>query len=182
MKEIATTKNIVFIGMFTALISLGAFISLPIGPVAITLQSFFVLLSAYFLKKRAVYATLAYTIIGLIGLPVFSGFTGGVFSIFKASFGFIVGMNIAAYIMGNIFNNLKNKGFIKVATVFLFGSIIIYLVGLPYMAFVLNVYLKNGLTLTDILTKGMLIFLPGDIIKVIIAGLIVSKENIKNFV
>jgi len=79
-------REITQIGMFSALTAIGAFISVPIGPVPITLQSFFVILSGILLgSKNAMLSQVVYLILGLIGLPIFAGFTGGLQTIFKPS-------------------------------------------------------------------------------------------------
>ena len=64
-----STRDITQMGMFTALTAIGAFVSIPVGPVSITLQSFFVLLSGIILgSKKAMYSQIAYLLLGLTGL------------------------------------------------------------------------------------------------------------------
>ena len=83
------TTRIVRIALFTALICVGAFISVPIGPVPISFQNFFVIMAALLLPaKDAALSVLIYLLIGLAGLPVFAQFTGGLQTVFKPSFGF----------------------------------------------------------------------------------------------
>ncbi|HOO47090.1 MAG TPA: biotin transporter BioY, partial [Deltaproteobacteria bacterium] len=75
----------------SALTAAGAFIKIPIAPVPITLQNFFVILSGIILGPKAgALSQIVYIIIGLIGLPVFSG-GGGPSYIFKPTFGYILG-------------------------------------------------------------------------------------------
>ena len=96
-------RDITQAGIFTALTAIGAFISIPIGPVPITLQSFFVLLSGIFLgSKKALFSQITYLLLGLIGFPIFAGFSGGIQSIFKPSFGFIIGYVASAYVVGKL--------------------------------------------------------------------------------
>ncbi len=98
-----SVRDITQIGIFTALTAVGAFISIPIGPVPITLQSFFVLLSGIILgSKKAMFSQITYLLLGLIGFPIFSGFSGGLQHIFKPSFGFIIGYVAAAYVTGKL--------------------------------------------------------------------------------
>ena len=134
-------------GIFTALTAMGAFISIPIGPVPITLQSFFVLLSGFILgSKKAMYSQITYLLLGLIGFPIFAGFTGGLQSLFKPSFGFIIGYIAAAYAVGKL-TEAKPASLIGLWTAVLTGTIIIYAFGLPYMYYVLNIMLNSNLSL-----------------------------------
>ncbi len=95
------SKNITLVALFTALTAIGAFISIPLGPVPITLQSFFVILSGILLgPKLGALSQVLYIFLGLIGIPIFSGFSGGLQHILKPSFGFIIGFVFAAYIAG----------------------------------------------------------------------------------
>ena len=96
-----SVRDLARIGIFTALTAIGEFISIPAGPVPITLQSFFVLLSGLMLgSKKAAFSQITYLLLGLIGFPVFAGFSGGLQHIYKPSFGFILGYIAAAYIAG----------------------------------------------------------------------------------
>lgn len=81
-----TTKEIIITAMFTSLTSLGAYISIPLGEVPITLQTLFVLLSGLILgHKLGALSQLTYLILGLIGLPIFSTFSGGLQSVDRKS-------------------------------------------------------------------------------------------------
>lgn len=161
-------REITQIGMFSALTAIGAFISVPIGPVPITLQSFFVILSGILLgSKNAMLSQVIYLILGLIGLPIFAGFTGGLQTIFKPSFGFIIGYIVAAYFTGKIVENYKNIKSLPFAV--LIGTIIIYAIGLPYMYYILNIMLAKNFTIMQILQMGMLAFIPGDTLKAMVA-------------
>jgi len=174
-------KNMVLIGLFVALITIGAFISIPVGPVSITLQSLFVLLAGFFLGKDAYKAVAIYIAMGLIGLPVFAGFKGGFTTILSASFGFLLAMVIAAYFVSYMFERIQNINFVNSLIVFILASLILYIIGLPYMSYILNVYMSKAMTFTDVLVKGMLVFLPGDLIKCIIAAKLVSNKHIQSF-
>lgn len=170
-----STSQLTKIGLFAALIGIGAFVSIPIGPVAITMQSLFVLLSGYFLKNKAHFSSLIYVITGLIGIPVFAGFNGGLSYVFAPSFGFLLGMIIISYYLGRKFNELDGLSFKIALITYLKATFLLYLIGLPFMAFILNVYMGNDFGLQFILVNGMLMFIPGDIVKAIIAAKVVSQ-------
>jgi len=168
-------RDITHIGIFTALTSIGAFISIPIGPVPITLQTFFVLLSGIILgSKKAMFSLIAYVLLGLIGLPIFAEFSGGLQTIFKPSFGFLIGYIIAAYCVGLFIEN-KPKTIKNMSIAVLMGTLIIYAIGLPYMYYILNIMLTNNFAIISILKMGMLVFIPGDALKAASAVLIGKK-------
>ena len=162
-----SVRDITQIGIFTALTAVGAFISIPIGPVPITLQTFFVLLSGIILgSKKAMFSQITYLLLGLIGFPIFSGVSGGLQHIFKPSFGFIVGYVTAAYVVGKLTEEKTATRYLWAAV--LTGTFIIYAFGLPYMYYILNIMLNNNFSINRIFQLGMFAFIPGDVLKAVI--------------
>ena len=179
-EQTLSVRDITHVGIFTALTAVGAFISIPIGPVPITLQSFFVLLSGIILgSKKAMFSQITYLLLGLIGFPIFAGFSGGIQTIFKPSFGFIIGYIVAAYVVGKL-TERKPITPINSWVAVLAGSIAIYAFGLPYMYYILNIMLKSNLNIIKILQLGMLSFIPGDLLKAAIAVFI--SQKLKTFI
>lgn len=174
-----TTLDITHIGMFAALTAIGAFVSIPVGPVPITLQSLIVLLSGIIIgSKKAMMSQIAYILLGLIGLPIFSGFSGGFQHMLKPSFGFLIGFIAAAYVTGKI--SEKGKASLKSLSMAVFaGTIVMYAVGLPYMYYILNIMLAKNFNIMQILNMGMLMFLPGDALKAAMAVFAGKKLKIR---
>lgn len=169
-----STREMTLVAMFTGLTAIGAFISIPLGEVPITMQSLFVILSGLILgSKLGALSQILYIILGLIGIPIFAGFTGGLQSIMKPSFGFIIGFIFAAYIVGKITDNNKDRKNIWIAS--FVGTIVIYLIGLPYMYYMLNIVMVKGLSLMNVLQIGCIIFLPGDILKAIVSSVVAGQ-------
>lgn len=171
-----STKEMVLVAMFTGLTAIGAGISIPLGEVAITMQTLFVILSGLILgPKLGALSQLIYIFLGLIGIPIFANFTGGPQSIMKPSFGFIIGFVFAAYAVGKISN--RENGFSKkrIWLASIFGSLVIYLFGLPYMYYILNIVMAKGLSFEIIIKIGCLIFLPGDILKLVMASMVATR-------
>ena len=169
-----STKEMTLVAMFTGLTAIGAFISLPIGEVPISMQSLFVILAGLILgSKLAALSQILYIILGLIGLPIFAGFTGGLSSIMKPSFGFIIGFVFAAYIVGKLTELNKDKKMIYIAS--FIGTFVIYLFGLPYMYYMINIIMVKGLSLFTVLKIGCIIFLPGDILKALVSSLVATQ-------
>lgn len=169
-----STREIMMVGLFAALTAVGAFISIPIGPVPITLQGLFVLLSGFVLgAKLGALSQIVYVLLGLIGLPIFAGFTGGIQTVMKPSFGFLLAFIVAAFLAGLISEKLNGRfrflisGFI--------ASCSLYLIGIPYMGFILNSILGKGFGIETLLKIGMISFIPGDISKLIVASLVADK-------
>lgn len=168
-------KEMALISTFTALTAVGAFISIPVGPVPITLQTLFVLLSGMLLgPKLGALSQIVYIVLALIGIPIFSGFSGGLQILLKPSFGFSIGFIFAAYIVGKItYDDIKLKSKILVGAIV--GSIVIYLFGLPYMYYILNIVMKKSLSFGTVMNMGCLLFIPGDLLKLVLANIISKK-------
>ena len=172
------TKSITRIAIFTALICVGAFISIPMYPVPITLQNFFVFMAGLLLSPtEAILSVLVYILLGLIGLPIFSGFTGGVQSVFKPTFGFLIAFAIGSALISKMVGESTNRKRIFISLIV--AEILFYAIGLPYMVLVLKYYIgSTPESLMAVLSMGLIPFLPGDILKMIIATIITPK--IKN--
>lgn len=171
-----STKEIVLVSIFTGLTAIGASISIPMGEIPITMQTLFVLMSGVILgPKLGVLSQLTYLILGVIGIPIFAGFTGGIQSIMKPSFGFIIGFIFAAYIVGRIANPTKVFSPKRIWIACLAGTTVIYLIGLPYMYYILNIIMVRGLSFSTVLQMGCLLFLPGDLLKLALAAIISIK-------
>lgn len=167
-----STKDMALVAMFTSLTAIGAFISIPFGPVPITLQSLFVILSGLILgPKLGALSQIVYILLGLVGAPIFSGFTGGPQSIMAPSFGFIIGFVFAAYLVGKIAHSNNNLSAKRIWIGSLVGSLVIYLFGLPYMYYMLNIVMGNEFSFMNIMQMGCFMFLPGDFLKFVISSL-----------
>ncbi len=163
-----TTREITLISLFSALTAIGAFISIPLGPVPITLQTLFVLLAGFLLSPRsAALSQIVYIGIGLAGVPIFSGFTGGFQAILKPSFGFLVGFVIASIIASVL--SKKNHTPVGIFVAGAVATLSMYMIGIPYMAFILNHVMDGGFSFMGILNMGLFLFLPGDLLKLVIA-------------
>ena len=172
MKKINVQK-MVLTALFVALMAVGAYIQIPTPTgVPFTLQILFVFLSGVLLGPG--WGTLVpfiYVLLGLTGLPVFSG--GGGFSyVLKPSFGFLLGYIAGAAVTGLL--TRKDKSLLRIILACAAGLAAIYAIGLPYMGIILNVHLEKNMSLAAIVKSGMLIYLPWDALK-IAATAILSK-------
>ena len=85
--------------------------SIPIGPVPISFTNLAIYLSLYLLGwKRGTVSYLVYVLIGMVGVPVFSGFTGGMGRLLGPTGGYIVGFIPMALIAGVVIDRFRNRG------------------------------------------------------------------------
>ena len=159
-------KMTVYSSLFVALIAVGAFIAIPMGPVPIVLQNMFVLLAGLLLGPLWGLACVAvYLVIGLAGLPVFAGGTSGLGKLFGPTGGYLLGYLPCVVITGGISRGLsKTPAFDILAMVM--GSLIVYAAGVPWLKAV------TGMSLEKALMAGMVPFLIGDALKIIAAAFI----------
>ncbi|NJE76941.1 biotin transporter BioY [Thermococcus sp. ES12] len=161
-------RDVAFTALFAALTAVGAQISIPIGPVPITLQVLVVLLSGLVLGARLGFLSqLVYVVMGAVGLPVFAGFQGGFAVLYGPTGGYIVAFPIAASIAGYVAEKTgKKSGMLGGSLV---GVGVIYLLG----------WLRLGLFLGGDFQKAFLLgvmpFLPVDAIKAGVAVLIADR-------
>jgi len=158
------------ISLFAALTAVGAFISIPLYPVPLTLQTLFTLLAAMTLGSVAgASSQIIYVMLGVVGLPVFAGFKAGIGILFGPTGGFLFGFIISAYVIGKIIELNKEKNFFYYFLAGLSGMVIIYITGITQLSLVTGIGTKRALLI------GALPFLPGDILKIIAASFIAHK-------
>ena len=161
-KHFFTTYDLILSALFIALITIGAFVKIPIGPVPITLQFMFVLLAGQILKpKNAAITLIIYMLMGLLGLPVFSG-GGGLSYVLTPTFGYILGFVFAAIAVS--FISHKGKRSFKVMIIANFvGFVLVYLCGLGYYILLNLLYFKKIVDLSALLLVGFVVFIPTDV-------------------
>lgn len=87
-----TLKELILAAEFAAIISVLSQMTIPFGLVPLTGQTFAIGLTATFLgRKLGLISVVVYLLLGLIGLPVFSGMTGGIAVLFGPTGGYLIG-------------------------------------------------------------------------------------------
>ncbi|NLJ99303.1 MAG: biotin transporter BioY [Tissierellia bacterium] len=169
-------KEMILVSLFTALTAIGAFLSIPIGDVPITLQSMFALLAGLLLgPKLGSLSQLIYILLGLSGVRIFAGFSGGPQAMLKPSFGFLIGFIFAAFVVGKITHEEEFVSLKRIFFATLAGTFIIYLFGIPYMYLIFNNVMNKALSFSMAIKTGCLVFLPGDIVKAIVSSLVAFR-------
>ena len=164
----------VLMALTIALTSAGAYIRIPIGPVPVTLQTFFVLLSGAVLGPGSGAIAMAmYVFLGLAGLPIFSS-GGGPQYILSPTFGFLLSFPAASAIVGYGLKWSRARGSrVAIVAILLMGTGVIYLIGVSYLAGYLHWVQQKEVSLGAVIMMGMAPFLPGDLAKVAIASWII---------
>ncbi len=121
------TKELVLTALFSAVISVLSLVSVPtpLG-IPLTIQVFAVALCGFTLgTKMSVPATVVYILLGLIGLPIFSGFTGGISVLFGLTGGFIIG-----FIPLSLLTGLNLKSGVLRVVIGMLGLVICHIIGI----------------------------------------------------
>lgn len=174
---VLSTREIVLAALFTALmctVTIMVRVFQPLAVLPFSLQPLIMLLAAYMLSPRAAFLSmLAYLLMGLMGLPVFSlPPYGGLAYVLLPSFGFILAFPLGAWlqsrlIYSNYWWNLLVAG--------LAGCTVYYLLGLPYMYMILKLYLGQEINVRMLLQIGLIPFVFFDLLK-IIAAAVTARE------
>lgn len=157
---------------FVALTIAGAYIRvpLPFTPVPITLQTFFVIMAGAVLGKRlGLLSQSSYLLIGIFGLPVFTGGLFGFARLFGPTGGYLVGFILAAYLIGRLLGDRQNASYLEIAAVMLIGDIVLFAFGTVWLGEVMR------LTLFQATLLGIVPFIPSEIIKVLAAATIYQR-------
>ena len=122
-------RNMVLSGLFAALLAICAWISLPLGSIHFTLQTFGIFLALLTLGgKWGSVSILVYIALGAMGLPVFSGFQGGIGVLFGPTGGCIIGFMLTALLYWLANSLLGKKPLVQIAALCA-GLLVCYLVG-----------------------------------------------------
>lgn len=168
-------RSIALVAGGAALVGLTAQISIPLGftPIPLSLQTFSVLLVGAVLgSKRGVASMALYALVGIAGVPWFAQHRSGWEF---ASFGYILGFILAAYLVGLLAERGSDRHVLKSVGLMVLGNLAIYAVGVPGLMFF------TGMTLAKAIALGVVPFLIGDAIKIVLAaGLLPATWKIVN--
>ena len=170
-------KNMALCGLFTAVLAICAWISVPLGDSVITLQTFGVFLTLGLLGgKRGTVTVFVYLLLGAVGAPVFSGFRGGLGAVLGTTGGYIFGFMLTALIYWSI-TAIKDTPHTRLFAMVL-GLLLCYGCG---SCWYLTQYLSaNTVSFHAVLLKCVLPYLIPDSIKLALAWVLTGK--LKRFV
>ncbi len=174
-------KELLHMSILLALLIVCSQIIIPIGVVPITLQTFAIILIGIILRpSKAGFVTLTYLCIGVLGLPVFSRFNGGIHTILSPTFGFIISFIPASMYISSYFSRIHSKinyYSIKSIMTLIVAHIIIYFIGATFFTLYMNYVQDQSYSLLTCLSMVMFPFIPGDLFKIFLA-LLVAKHII----
>ena len=159
---LAAIHRLVWVSLIAALTAVGAMIAIPIGPVPVSLQPFFVTLAGLVLGPRAAaYAMLLYIGAGCLGLPVFAGGKAGLAVVFGPTSGFLL-----AFVPGAMISGLASpqKSFLWAAACCGAGITVILLAGALHIALTLHISFAKAAGI------GVLPFIPAGIAQCLAAA------------
>ena len=166
-----TVNRILGVTVFVILMSLGAFvrIPLPFSPVPLTLQTFFVLLSGACLAGNpGMFSQLAYVSLGMAGLPLFTAAGSGLLYLLGPTGGYLFGFILAALFIGRLIK-YNATGVSSVFILFCLADFILLSCGALWLKLV------TGCSFTQAIFMGFLPFIPGDLLKAAAAAVIYSR-------
>lgn len=172
-RKIAT--DVVLVAAGAALVSLAAQLTIPLPYVPITMQTLAVLVVGASLGAARGAASLSlYTVLGLVGLPVFAPkddgtHVTGLAALGGSSFGYILGFILAAALVGWLAQRQWERKFLGGLLAFSIGTIATFVIGVPWLAVWLQVF-GHPHDLMYVLNAGVFPFVPGGIVKAFLAA------------
>ena len=173
MSEKNKMIDFIYPAMFAALTAVLGLISIPLpfSPVPVSGQSLGIMLAGSILTARqAAFSVLTFVLIGAVGVPVFSGLTGGLGIVLGPRGGYYLGFLAGAVVIALL---VKRRGnFWRLILANLLGGIFfVYLFGVAWLSVV------TGMGLAKAVVAGALPFIPGDLFKVFAASFIGAALN-----
>lgn len=164
-KSSFSVKQLALVGLMAAIICVLAPFALPIpvSPVQISLGT----LAIYFVLtvlglKLGTISVIVYILLGLVGLPVFAGFTGGAGKLLGPSGGYILGYIFMALVCGFFIDKWDNNIFLSFLG-FILGTAVLYLFGSLWLIY------QTSVTFSQAILAYVIPYIPGDLIKLILA-------------
>jgi len=160
------TKFITSCALMAAVLCILGPLSIAIGPVPVSLATFVIYLTVILLGfKGATVSVAIYLLLGMIGLPVFSGYSGGLTKLAGPTGGYLIGYIFVA-IIGGIVVDKFNTRIVPVIIGLLVGTAVLYVFGTAWFIILMQCDLAYALSVC------VVPFIPVDICKIIIAVLL----------
>lgn len=174
-KSKLSTRGMTATALFAALIAVGAFIRIPIPVVPLTLQFLFVNLAGLILgSKYGSLSVLVYIIVGLVGIPVFTG-GGGIGYVLYPTFGYLLGFAAGAFASGKIVEILGANSMRPLLLAGFANLLIVYIIGVIYYYLIANYYLKTPIGVGALILHGTILTIPGDFTSCFLSALLAKR-------
>jgi len=163
-------KNAALVALGIAAMVVAANIRVPMWPVPVTMQTFAVLtIGAVYGARLGLVTLLGYLVLGALGFQVFTGESAGLAYMVGPTGGYLVGFAVAAGVVGALARRGWDRSVPGMVGALLIGNAVIYAFGLPWMAWLFVA--ERGWEW--VMQWGMVNFLPGDALKLVLAALLV---------
>ena len=156
----------VLVAVMAAVISVLGPLTVPIGPIPISLCNFGILMTIYILgMKKGTVSVLIYLLIGLVGVPVFSGFSSGPAKLLGPTGGYLIGYVPMALIAGYFIEKYSRK-FIPGLLGMILATAVLYLLGTLWLA------KMAGMSFQAALAAGVIPFIGVDLAKMVVCAVV----------
>ena len=173
-KNSFSVKELVLTALFTAVTVVCAWISIPIGTIAFTLQTFAIFCALLILGGRnALFSIIVYILLGAVGLPVFTGFKGGAGVLFGPTGGYILGFILMALIYWAGTRLLGEKLPVRIALM-LAGLAVCYVFGTLWFVYGYSKG-ESAITFRRAAEICVIPFVPFDLLKLVLALIISGR-------
>jgi biotin transport system substrate-specific component len=169
MEKNSNTYQIVIVGVMAAVTCILGPLAIPIGVVPISFTNLAIFLGLYTLgMKKGTLSYIIYMLIGLFGVPVFSSFTAGPAKILGPTGGYLIGFIFMALVAGFFIDKFFSRWYLCFTGMVL-GAVVCYAFGTAWLSY------QAKMSLGAALAAGVIPFIPGDLIKIMIAAHIGPK-------
>ena len=158
------------VSLFAALLCVSSYVVLPIGPVPVTLQVLFVLLSGAVLgAKMGALSVVIWILLGAFGLPVFAGGKAGPMVLLGPTGGYLLGFVICAWTVG-LLTRGHSESKLRTGAAMLVGLTIAYAIGLAGFMASFAFFLNKPMTVQQALTIAVYPFVAFDLVKLVLGA------------
>lgn len=166
-------RSVCHAALFAALMAVSAWITVPTTP-PFTLQTLMLFTSVGILGTKVSILSLAvYLALGAVGLPVFSGFRGGIAVLADISGGYLIGFVFAVLVSGMLIKCFGKK-VLPLALSFAAGLTVCYIFGSAWY-YILYTHTTGTVGIGAVLATAVLPFLPADAVKIALAVFLTRK-------
>ncbi len=170
------TKDMILIALFAALTAAGAYIRIPVPVCPFTLQFLFTTLAGVMLGgRRGALAVAVYVLLGLAGVPVFTG-GGGIGYVLQPTFGYLLGFIGGAYLTGEIVHSGSLTMPRLLAGCFA-GLFVVYALGMAYYWSICQFWLREPIGIWPLFLYCFVLAVPGDIALCILSAVLGKRLN-----
>lgn len=167
-------KDQLLIPLFTALITVGAYIRVPVPVCPFTLQFLFTTLAGILLgARRGAASVLLYLALGLLGVPVFTG-GGGIGYVLQPTFGYLIGFVLGAALTGFLAHR-KAPTMPRLLLAGFAGLLVVYACGMAYYWAISALYLGTPIGMRELFLYCFVLAVPGDIALCALSGMLGTR-------